>query len=197
MENELGYATSESELNDIRQQVGKLFMTEAGNLYLFDAIENDLCRVERVGYQYRQDGIIGSAILSTYEPFYWNIMSLRRSFFIDKLPKKRITVSVNKSKLYRFLVEMPCSEVCLHMRVAGKPMMVELLSRSAQLYDPLTGRPFSSPILFGEAGVYPQWEKDSRLKFDKIVRFQMEVYDPFPKEDKESQDQNPTMSSPQ
>lgn len=48
---------------------------------------------------------------------------------------------------------LPHSEVCIHMRVAGKRANVELLNeRMAQLY--IDGRPFSAPITYGEAGIY-------------------------------------------
>lgn len=54
----------------------------------------------------------------------------------------------------RYQGEMPHSEVCIHMQVAGKVMEFELLEnkRSVQLYK--DGRPFSSPILCGEAGLF-------------------------------------------
>lgn len=49
-------------------------------------------------------------------------------------------------------VELPYSEVCMHMRVAGKEMDVALLSTGmCQLFD-ADGRPFSMPITRGEAG---------------------------------------------
>jgi hypothetical protein len=54
----------------------------------------------------------------------------------------------------------PHSEVCMHMKVAGRPMDFELLAGtngyppSVQLYSPDTDNKFSSPITYGEAGVY-------------------------------------------
>jgi hypothetical protein len=56
---------------------------------------------------------------------------------------------------------LPSSEVCMHMRVAGKPMLVELLPgrHAVQLYTP-DGVPFSSPILPGEAGVYDRGSRE-------------------------------------
>jgi hypothetical protein len=51
---------------------------------------------------------------------------------------------------------LPHSEVCMHMRVSGKTMAFELLAKeypSVQLYQ-ADGRPFSFPILTGEAGLY-------------------------------------------
>ena len=47
------------------------------------------------------------------------------------------------------------SEVCMHMRVAGQRMTAQLLDSrypAVQLYQ--DGRPFSSPITPGEAGLY-------------------------------------------
>lgn len=73
---------------------------------------------------------------------------------------KRINVDSGK----RYLTFMPHSEVCMHMRVAGRLMAVELLHRvavegdvartfyMAQLYG-LDGTPFSAPITTGEAGL--------------------------------------------
>lgn len=57
---------------------------------------------------------------------------------------------VKPGKLYSG--EMPSSEVCMCMRVAGKVLQFELLQDTVQLY--LDGRPFSTPILTGEAGLY-------------------------------------------
>jgi hypothetical protein len=59
----------------------------------------------------------------------------------------------------KFETEMPYSEVCMSMRVAGKVMGVALVGSNAhgavaQLYNPETGHPYSAPILLGEAGVY-------------------------------------------
>jgi len=57
-------------------------------------------------------------------------------------------------------VKLPYSEVCMHMRVAGKVMWVQLRGVStqavAQLYSEKGGKfvPFSAPILPGEAGLY-------------------------------------------
>lgn len=58
----------------------------------------------------------------------------------------------------RILVEMPHSEVCMHMRIAGKPMTIEIVKADmwghvVQIYD-REGRKFSVPILTCEAGVY-------------------------------------------
>jgi len=51
-------------------------------------------------------------------------------------------------------IELPYSEVCMHMGVAGKVMRVEVLDGNmAQLWD-ARGVRFSSPITQGEAGIY-------------------------------------------
>lgn len=56
----------------------------------------------------------------------------------------------------RYHVRMPYSEVCMHMRIAGTIMEVELVPINeyramAQLYQ--DGRAFSFPILASEAGI--------------------------------------------
>jgi hypothetical protein len=61
----------------------------------------------------------------------------------------------------RVTIRAAYSEVCMHMRVAGTLMQVELLQspqgyHSAQLYT-MDGRMFSAPITTGEAGLY--WEE--------------------------------------
>lgn len=55
-----------------------------------------------------------------------------------------------------FLNYMPYSEVCMHMRIAGKPMACKLVGDRpmVQLYDITTREPFSFPITAGEAGLY-------------------------------------------
>jgi hypothetical protein len=61
------------------------------------------------------------------------------------------------------LREMPYSEVCMHMRVAGRRMWIagadgplyggiDIVARMIQLYDE-HGRKFSAPITRGEAGL--------------------------------------------
>jgi hypothetical protein len=57
-------------------------------------------------------------------------------------------------------VVLPFSEVCMHMRVAGEEMWVEVLPHGAQLRDE-HGAPFSFPIGHGEAGVRLVKEEDS------------------------------------
>jgi hypothetical protein len=54
--------------------------------------------------------------------------------------------------------DMPHSEVCMHMRVAGHAMFVKVVAgamgiTSAQLYD-CQGNIFSAPITMGEAGFF-------------------------------------------
>lgn len=63
-------------------------------------------------------------------------------------------VSITPGSGQRFLYTMPYSEVCVHMRIAGKPMWVEMINKNlAQLYD-LNHQKFSAPILYCEAGIY-------------------------------------------
>jgi len=54
-------------------------------------------------------------------------------------------------------LRLPYSEVCMHMRVAGKPMNIQIVeeggSPAAQLLND-DGSRFSSPILLGEAGIF-------------------------------------------
>jgi len=62
----------------------------------------------------------------------------------------------------RVRMELPFSEVCMHMQVAGKVMTVELLDREypmAQLFHD-NGHEFSAPITCGEAGFY--WDCQTR-----------------------------------
>lgn len=50
-------------------------------------------------------------------------------------------------------IEMPWSEVCMHMGIAGKWMLAERLPTGmVQLYT-LDAKPFSFPIGAGEAGM--------------------------------------------
>ena len=54
-----------------------------------------------------------------------------------------------------FVTEMPHSEVCMYMRIAGEVMRGVLLDREypmVQLFK--DGWPFSAPILTSEAGLY-------------------------------------------
>jgi len=50
---------------------------------------------------------------------------------------------------------MPCSEVCMHMKIADKKMKFKFLphNKMVQLLRP-DGFPFSTPITQGEAGIY-------------------------------------------
>lgn len=53
----------------------------------------------------------------------------------------------------RIELKMPASGVCMHMRIVGQRMQVEIKEHGAQLYKP-DGTIFSSPITWGEAGIY-------------------------------------------
>lgn len=50
-------------------------------------------------------------------------------------------------------VELPFSEVCMHLRVAGKVHRVHILEHGAQILD-ADGLPLSFAVLHGEAGIY-------------------------------------------
>ena len=56
----------------------------------------------------------------------------------------------------QFIHVLPYSEVCQHMKIAGKEMLCELIGTidrpMVQIYK--DDQPFSAPILTGEAGVY-------------------------------------------
>ena len=61
----------------------------------------------------------------------------------------------------RVRIELPFSEVCMHMRVAGRVMDVRMTEGRypmAQLLNP-DGSEFSAPILTGEAGIYGDVER--------------------------------------
>lgn len=53
----------------------------------------------------------------------------------------------------RVKVELPYTEVCMHLGVDGQVREIEILSRGVQIYNE-DGTKFSFPILHGEAGVY-------------------------------------------
>jgi len=67
-----------------------------------------------------------------------------------------------------FLNVMPFSEVCMHLRVAGRIMGVKVICHtytgtdkvnytpSAQLINPLDGKEYSFPISLGEAGIFTE-----------------------------------------
>jgi hypothetical protein len=50
-------------------------------------------------------------------------------------------------------LELPYSEVCMHMRIAGQHRPVAVLEHGAQILNP-DGSPFSFPVTWGEAGIY-------------------------------------------
>jgi hypothetical protein len=60
-------------------------------------------------------------------------------------------------------IELPFSEVCMHMKVAGKRLPVELVetpqylsehfSYHAQIFD-ADGNKMGAPVTLGEAGIY-------------------------------------------
>lgn len=58
---------------------------------------------------------------------------------------------INVGEIVR--VELPFSEVCMHMRVAGVSRNVEVRSDGAQILNE-DGSKFSFPVTHGEAGVY-------------------------------------------
>jgi hypothetical protein len=72
----------------------------------------------------------------------------------------------------RYEKVMPHSEVCMHMRVAGKKMLAELVRSesgyvSAQLYR-LDGSRFSSSVTTGEAGFYYNHSDDSYYFYPEL-----------------------------
>jgi hypothetical protein len=85
----------------------------------------------------------------------------------NNMEKEKIYLEVGECAI----VEMPYSEVCMHMKVAGKKMIVERLSNMAQLYSlgskngcPSRDKPFSFPITYGEAGLF-RGTNDSRVVY--------------------------------
>lgn len=57
------------------------------------------------------------------------------------------------------MVELPWSEVCMYMGVAGKVRRVQVRSNGAQILHE-SGTPFSMPISHGEAGIYTPIDGD-------------------------------------
>jgi hypothetical protein len=68
-----------------------------------------------------------------------------------------MTATINLERGSIAFVELPYSEVCMHMRVAGKIMPVQVVGGtdhlSAQVLD-ASGKPYSFPVTLGEAGIY-------------------------------------------
>ena len=60
---------------------------------------------------------------------------------------KRISVGTVVS------LELPWSEVCMHLKVAGQTRSVEVLPNGAQILN-ADGSKFSFPVTHGEAGIY-------------------------------------------
>lgn len=67
------------------------------------------------------------------------------------MPPAPVTIAPGQ----RVRVRLPWSEVCMHLRVAGKVMTCELVEggSAVQLYDE-EGDPYSFPITPGEAGFF-------------------------------------------
>jgi hypothetical protein len=62
--------------------------------------------------------------------------------------------SAGKARTPTFLVALPYSEVCMHMRIAGQTRMVQALPHDmAQILND-DGSPLSFPITWGEAGIH-------------------------------------------
>jgi len=68
-------------------------------------------------------------------------------------------IYVERGKFYR--VKLPWSEVCMHMQVAGKEMLISVVGEyyaMAQIHED-NGQVFSAPVTLGEAGVYSEGER--------------------------------------
>lgn len=64
---------------------------------------------------------------------------------------KKITVKVGQEAE----ITVPFSEVAMHMGIAGQRMIAQVLNQNnVQLLVPGTRKPFSMPILPGEAGLF-------------------------------------------
>jgi hypothetical protein len=50
-------------------------------------------------------------------------------------------------------IELPYSEVCMHLRVAGQARTVRVTERAAEILD-ADGRPLTAPVLHAEAGIH-------------------------------------------
>lgn len=61
----------------------------------------------------------------------------------------RIDVEVGET----IMIVLPYSEVCMHMRVAGKALPVRILEHGAQIIDE-DGGLCGAPVTWGEAGIY-------------------------------------------
>jgi len=85
-------------------------------------------------------------------------------------------VSVQAGDVVR--LRLPWSEVCMHMRVAGKPMNIQVVvegtSTVAQLLTD-DGTRFSSPILLGEAGIYTDGAGNHYVPARRIITTEAEL----------------------
>jgi hypothetical protein len=66
-------------------------------------------------------------------------------------------------------LELPYSEVAMHLRVAGEHRPVRVLEAGAQVLNP-DGSPFSFPVLHGEAGIYAYSDGRLYADIDRTVR---------------------------
>lgn len=81
------------------------------------------------------------------------------------MPYQRVYVRAGT----KFVSTMPYSEVCMYMRIAGQRRvcelvgdrpMVQVFDEVAEIRDGVELRPFSAPILTGEAGLF--WDEHIR-----------------------------------
>lgn len=76
-------------------------------------------------------------------------MNGRQSASGEGVAVKRFDVKPGET----IMVTLPYSEVCMHMRVAGKTLPVMINERSAQIIDE-DGGLCGAPVTLGEAGIY-------------------------------------------
>lgn len=82
----------------------------------------------------------------------------------------------------RVRLVLPYSEVCMHMRVAGRAMLVEVREGGAQILND-DGSAFSFPITHGEAGILTHGQDGSLYTYNlasKCKRCNADIseYDP-------------------
>ena len=74
---------------------------------------------------------------------------------------ERVRVSFTRGE--KHYVTLPYSEACMHMRCAGKTALVEWKRNgNCQIYS-YDGRPFSTSVTAGEAGLMQQEDPELRL----------------------------------